>query len=175
MVIESHCDENVTIHQFAKHFDFLLTEFNKRFEEFSELETFLMFFINPYSHRNEDLSEKISTDFSISNKEDLELEIINITNDIQVKSYCNEENFWNLVDINIYPLLRKCALKLNSLCASTYACESLFSNMKYLKSRYRSTLTDAHLDQCLPTGNSTYIFHITTSWPQIYSAKYLTR
>uniref|UniRef100_A0A6P7GZ54 General transcription factor II-I repeat domain-containing protein 2B-like n=1 Tax=Diabrotica virgifera virgifera TaxID=50390 RepID=A0A6P7GZ54_DIAVI len=106
MVIESLCDEDVTTHQFVKHFDSLLTEFNKRFEEFSELETFLIFFINPYSHRNEGV-KRFQHIFSISNKEDLELEIINITNDIQLKSYCNEENFWNLVDINIYPLLEK--------------------------------------------------------------------
>lgn len=159
MVIENYCDGNATTHQFAKHFDSLLVEFNTRFEEFYELEAFLTFFINPFSHIEDDVTNKIATYFDISNKEDLELEIINITNDIELKSHHNEEKFWNLVNGNSFPLLRKCALKLNSLCASTYACECLFSNMKYLKSKYRSTITDAHLDQCLRTGNSTYVPH----------------
>lgn len=157
MVIENYCDGKAATRQFAKHFDSLLEEFNNRFEEFYKLEKFIIFFINPFAQIDDNVVNKIATYFDISNKEDLELEIINMKNDIELKSHHSEEKFWNLVDKCNYPLLRNCALKLSSLSATTYFCECLFSNMKYIKSKYRSTLTDAHLDQCLRTGNSTYV------------------
>ena len=156
MAIENYWYGKAATYQFAKHFVSLLDEFNNRFEELHILETFIIFFINPFAQLDNDVADKIATYFDISNK-DLELEIINMKNDIELKSHFREEIFWNLVNQNNYPLLRYCALKLNSLCASTYLCECLFSNMKYIKSKYRSTLTDAHLDHCLRTGNSNFV------------------
>lgn len=86
--------------------------------------------------------------FQINSPGNLELEIINIRNDI-FRSHRNNETFWNLVDKNSYPLIRKCALEIHSHCCSTYSCESLFSNTSYLKSKYRLRLSDPHLDHCL--------------------------
>jgi predicted transposase YbfD/YdcC len=105
--------------QIAKDFDSLLEEFNTKFEKFYELEEFLTFLINPFSHTEDanDVTNKIATYFNISNKENLELEIIHLTHDIELKSRHNEEKFWNFVNGNSFPLLRKCVLKLNSLCA----------------------------------------------------------
>lgn len=89
--------------------------------------------MNPFSSTDEDVSNKIATYFEIVNMEDLELEIINIKNDIILKSHQNEEKFWNLVYEDMYPLLGNSALKIYSLSASTYSCECLFSNMKFFK------------------------------------------
>lgn len=111
---------------------------------------FQWYFINPFSHIENDVINKISIYFHIFNKKGLELWIINITNDVELKLHHNEEKFWNLFNGNSF---------LNSLSASTYACESLFSNMKYLKSKYRSSLTNGHLYQCLRTRNSIYVPH----------------
>lgn len=156
-IYDSFANKNITIAHFAHHFDTLLEEFSSRFQEFSELDSFIIFFVNPFTSTDEYVSDKIANYFQMCDKEHLELEIINLKNDIILKSHQNDELFWNLVDKNSYPLLRKCALKISSYCASTYSCESLFSHMKHLKSKYRSRLTDAHLEHCLRAGTSTHI------------------
>lgn len=89
--------------------------------------------------------------------QDLEMEIINLQNDIVLKSHYVDKSIWKLVTEESFPILRKCALKIFSYCGTTYNCEALFSNMTYLKSKYRSQLTDAHLDNCLRAGNSSYM------------------
>ncbi|GFQ74704.1 uncharacterized protein TNCT_143011 [Trichonephila clavata] len=137
--------------------DKLIEEFSSRFEDFAALEPVLRFFINPFNVTEDDVLEIVSVYFELHNIEDLELEIINLQSDIILKAHSNDKMFWNLVDENKYPILRKCALKIYSYCATTYNCESLFSNMKYLKSKYRTKLNDLHLDNCLRTGNSKYI------------------
>ncbi|GFQ80331.1 uncharacterized protein TNCT_146741 [Trichonephila clavata] len=137
--------------------DKLIEEFSSRFEDFAALESVLRFFINPFNVTEDDVLEIVSVYFELHNIEDLELEIINLQSDIILKAHSNDKMFWNLVDENKYPILRKCALKIYSYCATTYNCESLFSNMKYLKSKYRTKLNDSHLDNCLRTGNSKYI------------------
>ena len=70
-----------------------------------------------------------------------------------LKAYI-QENFWKLVDNRVYPNLKACALKLHSYCVSTYLCESLFSNMNYIKFKFRTRLTDSHLDNCLRINTS---------------------
>ena len=87
----------------------------------------------------------------------MELEIINFQHDIILKSHFQDISSWNLVDENRFPNLRTCALKIFLFCGTTYNCEAIFSNMTYLKSKYRYQLTDAHLDQCLRASNSAYV------------------
>ena len=87
--------------------------------------------------------------------EELELEILDLKNDILLKSLISED-FWNTVDREKFPFLKKVACKIKSFFGSTYLCESLFSNMNFIKSRYRSRLTDEHLYDCLLTGLSSY-------------------
>ena len=41
-----------------------------------------------------------------------------------------------------------------SVFGSTYRCEKLFSSMKHTKNTLRTTLTDAHLNDCLLLANS---------------------
>lgn len=133
-----------------------MEEFSIKFQKFSELVSFMTFFINLFNSTDEDVSTKMTAYFQINSPGNLELEIINIRNDI-FRSHRNNETFWNLVDKNSYSFIRKCTLEIHSHCCSTYSCKSLFSNMKYLKSKYRLRLSDPHLDHCLWTGNATYV------------------
>ena len=94
-------------------------------------------------------------DFVQGKTEELELEILDLKNDILLKSLMSED-FWNAVDREKFPLLKKAAYKIESFFGSTYLCESLFSNMNLIKSRYRSRLTNEHLYDCLLTGLSSY-------------------
>ena len=94
-------------------------------------------------------------DFVQGKTEELELEMLDLKYDILQKSSISED-FWNTVDREKFPFLKKAAYKIESFFGSTYLCESLFSNMNLIKSRYRSRLTDYHLYDCLLTGLSSY-------------------
>jgi len=58
-----------------------------------------------------------------------------------------EEYFYKLK----YPNIKNCAVKLISFFGTTYSCESLYSTMKIIKSKYRSNLTDDHPTELLRT------------------------
>ncbi len=63
---------------------------------------------------------------------------------------------WGLVNREKFPLLTACALKVSAYFGSTYLCEMAFSQMKIIKSKYRSRLTDRHLTDCLKLAVSSY-------------------
>ena len=151
------CVEVLNTAPYIKTVDTLIVDISLRFQDLKPLESVISFFINPFNVQDKDLSDKINNYFEISNKEDLEIEIINFQHDIILKSHFQDISSWNLVDENRFPNLRTCALKIFSFCGTTYNCEAIFSNMTYLKSKYRSQLTDAHLDQCLRASNSAYV------------------
>ncbi|XP_042218620.1 EPM2A-interacting protein 1-like [Homarus americanus] len=80
---------------------------------------------------------------------EVENEFLKLKNDIQIKSRATEGSFWNLLSEEKYPNVRKCAMYLTAFFGSIYLCESTFSHMKHIKSRYRSTMSDEHLDACM--------------------------
>lgn len=43
-----------------------------------------------------------------------------------------------------FPNLEKCARKILSIFSSTYLCKQTFSKMKYVKSKYRTNISDEH-------------------------------
>lgn len=150
-------ERDISAASFAPYIDILLDEFNSRFKQFNDLEPVIQFFINPFQIGDVLLvSDTIRNYFGTENYEELELEIITMKNDVCLKSYNSDANFWNLVDGNKFPILRTCALKIHAYSASTYSCEALFSTLKHLKSKYRSRLTNTNLDHCLRAGTSKY-------------------
>ncbi|XP_045462479.1 general transcription factor II-I repeat domain-containing protein 2A-like [Harmonia axyridis] len=56
-----------------------------------------------------------------------------------------------------YPNLRQIALQLTTMFGSTYLCESAFSEMKIIKSKYRNRLTDEHMSSCLRLALGNYV------------------
>jgi hypothetical protein len=54
-------------------------------------------------------------------------------------------DLFKIVPKEIYSQLRDFGLRMSSMFGSTYLCESTFSNMKFIKSRYRCSLTDESL------------------------------
>lgn len=135
-------NENLIATSYLEIKDKQIEEISSRFEDFETLEPVIRFFINPFNVSEGDVFEIVS----VTCFEDLELEIINLQSDIILKAHSNDKMFWNLGNENKYPILRKCALKIYSYCTTTCNCESLFSNMKYLKSKYQRKLNDSHLD-----------------------------
>lgn len=142
---------------YAEQIDTVLSDFDRRFQDFALLEPVATFMCFPFREDAEVdvLASKISTMFQLSSAE-VEDEILTLQADINLKSRANEQ-FWSLLTEEKYPNMRKCATSLTAMFGSTYLCESAFSHMKIIKSKYCSTLTDDHLEACLRLAISSYI------------------
>ncbi len=79
----------------------------------------------------------------------VDMEIVDLQNDIELKARSRDSDFWGLVSREKFPLLSACAVKVSAYFGSTYLCEMAFSQMKIIKSKHRSRLTDRHLTDCL--------------------------
>lgn len=133
------------------------SEFDRRFQDFKKLDGVILFMTYPFATdiQVEITAEKLALLFEMD-IEKLETEIIQLQNDVLIKSRKFEENIWKYVSTEKYPFLRKCSEKLHACFGSTYLCESAFSQLKIIKSKYRINLTDEHLDSCLRNCITTY-------------------
>ena len=100
-------------------------------------------------------AEQLSYLFSLS-ATDVEMEILTLQNDINLKAHQSAPNFWCLVDKEKYSGVCTAAMKIASFFGSTYLCESAFSNMNFIKNKHRTRLTDAHLQDSLRIAVSNY-------------------
>jgi hypothetical protein len=62
---------------------------------------------------------------------------------------------WNAIP-ETYHNIKKYAFGVLSIFGSTYLCEQIFSNMNYVKSKYRSRLTDVSLQSCVKMKVTSY-------------------
>lgn len=149
-------NNELNVSLFIETLQVLQKQFEERFLQFTNIEPIVSFCINPFTCQINvmELAACIA-DLVQGKAEELELEILDLKNDILLKSLISED-LWNIVDKERFPFLKKAAYKIKSFFGSTYLCESLFSNMNLIKSRYRSRLTDEHLYNCLLTGLSSY-------------------
>lgn len=89
-----------------------------------------------------------------------EMELLELQEDHSLKmhhkSTQSANEFWKLVSPSKYPNLRKAASRLLSIFGTTYCCESLFSTMKFIKSKHRSQLTNEHLTELIRTALTNY-------------------
>uniref|UniRef100_A0A8D9DSW3 SCAN domain-containing protein 3 n=1 Tax=Cacopsylla melanoneura TaxID=428564 RepID=A0A8D9DSW3_9HEMI len=83
------------------------------------------------------------------------MELIELQSDIPLTSI-DSKNIWSQVPKEKYPVLCRTTLKVRSLFSSTYLCESSFSHMKFIKNKYRSKLTDNHINNCIRMDLSNY-------------------
>uniref|UniRef100_A0A096MF30 HAT C-terminal dimerisation domain-containing protein n=1 Tax=Poecilia formosa TaxID=48698 RepID=A0A096MF30_POEFO len=133
-----------------------LSEFDSHFQDFALLEPVATFMCYPFWEDAEvdSLASNIAMMFHL-NSSGVENEILTLQADIELKSRAHGQ-FWNLLTEGKYPNMRKCATSLTALFGSTYLCESAFSHMKIIKSKHRSSMTDAHLEACLKLAISSY-------------------
>jgi hypothetical protein len=86
----------------------------------------------------------------------VELELLELQEDEALKrvkqSGCSAIEFWKQVPEQKYPKTKECAQRLISIFCTTYSCESLYSTLKFIKSKYRSVLTDEHLNELMRTA-----------------------
>lgn len=132
----------------------LKLEFEERFQDFTQIEKFSQFLIAPLEiSPSSEWTDVAMTLFSIP-KASLQMEIIDIQEDVSLlmcKTLSPEEvqEFWCMKVQDKYVNCKKLALNLITMFGSTYICESSFSKMNFLKNKYRSRLTDSHLEDSL--------------------------
>ncbi|KAI6655798.1 General transcription factor II-I repeat domain-containing protein 2-like [Oopsacas minuta] len=84
--------------------------------------------------------------------QELQLELIDLQSSIDLKADFKDVgviSFYKTLPSDIYPAILKHARRIASLFGSTYTCEAFFSKMKYIKNKYRTNLTDDHLQDVL--------------------------
>ncbi|KAM3860423.1 SCAN domain-containing protein 3-like [Diretmus argenteus] len=141
--------------RYGVHLDNLADDFNSRFKELDEMESIICFISNPFLPINvEQVAEKFVEVFSLP--AGVDMEIVELQNDIALKARYRDSDFWGLVNSDTFPLLSSCALKVRACFGSTYLCEMAFSQMKLIKSKHRSRLTDSHLTDCMRLAMSSY-------------------
>lgn len=130
---------------------------NIRFEDFKKIED--VEYLN-FPFQTNINAKYLSTQFSELfqvNGAILESEIITLQCDLFLKPRALEEHFWKFVCYEKYPNIKKCSEYFQSCFASTYLCESAFSYLKMIKTRYRGLLTDLHCEDSLRLSLSNYM------------------
>lgn len=126
-------------------------EFAARFQDFVEIGKLSQFLKTPFEVSPAgEWTEIASKLFSLS-KPTLQMEMVDLQEDVclqMVKSAPTEE-FWGKHVLDKFTNCRKLAINLTTMFGSTYICETSFSKMNFLKNKYRSKLTDAHLEDTL--------------------------
>ena len=146
--------------RYAAQVESIVSEFDKRFTDFSAIEPVASYMCFPFGNVDvDDITPRVASLCNLDSSS-VEDEIITLQNDIEIKSRATKQGtkgeFWGLLMPEKYPNLRKCAMKITALFGSTYLCESAFSHMKFIKSKYRATMTDEHLEACLKLATSSY-------------------
>lgn len=144
--------------EYADKMDLLQNEFERRFQDILKIEDIILFMSFPFNDENDiqGISLKI-TEFVDADQTQVENEILKLKSDIFLKSRASSQSsFWNLLPEEKYPCLWKCAAYLTTFFGSTYLCETTFSTMNAIKTKYRSRLTNDHLAACLRIAVSTF-------------------
>ena len=136
----------------------LLEEFQARFDDLQELEPCFRFLVNPFDiDVIKDgclVRQPFVTDVSAA-----EMELTELQEDLALKNFnkCHSTvEFWQQATERKYPELKKTSARLLSVFSTTCWCESLFSMMKFVKSKYRASLTNEHLSKLICTALTSY-------------------
>ena len=135
----------------------LCRKFDSRFQDFGQIEPVVTFFLNPFNNTASPSTTAVTiSDIFFVPQGNLELEILILQFDLQLKARRHENHFWSFADASRYPHLRDIALRLNPYFGSTYLCGGTFSRMKYVKSKCRTRPTNIHLEDCLRLATTLY-------------------
>jgi len=151
--------EIVNTETFLSFLSNLMKEFDARFKDFSKIGKLSQFLKTPNEVLPDgewtDVAEKL---FNLS-KSKLQIEIIDLQEDVSLKQYisASTEEFWAKDGIDKYSNCKQLAINLASMFGSTYICEALFSKINFLKNKYRTELTDSHLEDTLRVSCSTRV------------------
>ncbi|XP_076298592.1 general transcription factor II-I repeat domain-containing protein 2B-like [Lasioglossum baleicum] len=118
-------------------------EFKSRFQDFNTLDQDLQLFNNPQGCeiRNQ--------------KQEYRLELCNLQADpFAMSKREHGQEFFKLLPMEKYPKLIDFGLRICSMFGTTYKCEAAFSTMKFVKSKYRSSLSSWSLSSMMRVATS---------------------
>ena len=152
----------------------LAEEINRRFNDLRSLKPSFSFLENPFAvdvvSDGCPISSPITKDTAA-----VELELLELQEDEGLKGLKRSGDstieFWKNVPEEKYPQTKMCAMKLISIFGTTYVCESLYSTLKFIKSKYRSELTDEHLSVLVRTALTNYQSDFTNLTEKMNSRK----
>ncbi|XP_072221995.1 general transcription factor II-I repeat domain-containing protein 2 [Leuresthes tenuis] len=136
----------------------LKTEFSQRFQDFSTIEKEIKLFSTPFVMDAEEVEES------------LQLELIEMQCDDSLKNQhqlLSLPDFYQSLEKDKFPLMRRHAKRMMSLFGSTYICEQTFSLLTLNKSRLRTKMTDSHLHDVLRISTT----KLTPDLPDILQSK----
>lgn len=165
-LLKSVCESNedIDITEFTDFMNKLKLEFQRRFTDFNKIENVVQLLNNSFSLKPNGVWTSEASDIFKSNKAALQMEIIEFQEDFVLKDIFSKvpdtlecDQFWiKYVSDKKYPELKTLAIKLCTMFGSTYVCEAAFSRMTFIKNRYRSRLTDDHLDTLMRISCTNY-------------------
>ncbi|XP_067136912.1 general transcription factor II-I repeat domain-containing protein 2B-like [Centruroides vittatus] len=132
------CNIEANCKIFLPKLDMLITDFNERFSQFDDLKPSIDLFCNPI---NIDIN-------SVDLKYQIELCDSQANPFFTPRGVTGIEIF-KFLDKEKYPKLRDFGLQIVSMFGSTYICERAYSDMKYIKSKYRNSLKDSTLQDII--------------------------
>lgn len=155
-------DSEFNIELYINHLAHTKEEFSKRFKDFSLLEPVVSFMFNPFLEIDvATISSKIGSLFKMDCVE-LELEIVSIQSDIQLKARADYEHFWTLADKEKYPLLKEASQRVHACFGSLHLSKSAQADIKVIKTKKRTRLTIEHLEDCLRIALTKYTPNYTS-------------
>lgn len=132
---------NVKKYEYITIVETLFYNFQDRFKDFENIQPLLDLFENPFS------CDVTNYDF------DIQLELIILRSELNAPHKINVLDFWKKLDGLIYPELKKNSFKCLSLFPSTYLCEKIFSDLKFICSKQRNKMSSEHLKNILLIRN----------------------
>lgn len=132
----------------------LIENFRKRFDSFRLGQQVLLLIQNPFLIKDiREFSKEVQQTFKWAEAGSLQTEMIDLQENVALREHFEESDlarFWlQTVSETAFPGLTKVALYTLTMFGSTYSCESAFSTMNIIKTKYRSRLTNEHLHMCM--------------------------
>ena len=132
--------------EFADQLEKLFNKFSARFKDFKSHEHLFEIFSSPFH---------IEIDKAPA---DVKMELIDLQESTDLKAKYVEMNlgdfYRKFLDQNKFSNLRKFVASKMALLGSTYLCEQFFSKRGFMKSPYRSIMTDEHLENGLRVAST---------------------
>jgi hypothetical protein len=116
---------------FVSNFEGMMKEFQTHFTDFEIMKNDTALFHNPFTVVNEEQPAQLQLELC-------DLQAYPILSAMKEKGM----DLFQILPKETYPQLRDFGLRMSSMFGSTYLSESTFSNVKFIKSRYRCSLTD---------------------------------
>ena len=131
-------------------------EFEDRFKDFDKLEPCVAFIANPFMEVDiTEISEKMAELFTV-NPVEMEMEVINLQNHVQLKSQQHSTFLEPCRPRKLEEHSPSSTHTISGLFGSTYLFEAAFSDMNVITSKFRTRLTDEHLNDCIRVNLSAY-------------------